>query len=126
MDGSIQSVQAMGDLAMDRMAAASMAAKKSSAKMSMEKIDKTANDFEGVFLSQMLQPMFQSVGVNSMFGGGHGEEIMRSMMVQEYGKMMAQRGNFGIAEAVKKEMIKAQTAAYEKTSKTGVVHDIAQ
>ena len=34
--------------------------------------DKTAKDFESMFMSQMLQPMFEGLGVDPTFGGGHG------------------------------------------------------
>jgi Rod binding domain-containing protein len=64
-----------------------------------------------MFLSQMLQPMFETVKVDPLFGGGHGEEIMRSFMIQEYGKVLAKQGGFGIAAHVKKAMIEAQNKA---------------
>jgi hypothetical protein len=43
-----------------------------------------------------------------MFGGGHGEEVMRGFLVQEYGKMIANKSHLGIADAVRAEMIRAQ------------------
>ncbi len=74
-------------------------------------VDKAAKDFEGMFMTQMLQPMFDSVPVNETFGGGHGEEAMRSFLVQEYGKILAKSGTINIASAVKNEMIHAQNVA---------------
>ncbi len=71
-------------------------------------IDKTAQDFESLFATQMLQPMFETVGVDASFGGGHGEEVMRSFLVQEYGKIIAKSGKLGIASQVKAEMLRAQ------------------
>jgi Rod binding domain-containing protein len=71
-------------------------------------IDKTAQDFEAVFATQLLQPMFESVKVDATFGGGHGEEVMRSFMLQEYGKMIASSGKLGVADKVKAEMLRAQ------------------
>ncbi len=76
--------------------------------MSMANIDKTSKDFESMFMTQMLQPMFEGIGVDPTFGGGHGEEIMRTFLVQEYGKIASQSGKLGIAAAVKNEMIKSQ------------------
>ena len=72
-------------------------------------IDKTSSDFEGMFMSQMLQPMFDTIKVDPVFGGGNGEQVMRSFMVQEYGKIAAKGSHLGIADAVKREMIKAQS-----------------
>ncbi|MBV8548814.1 MAG: rod-binding protein [Alphaproteobacteria bacterium] len=74
----------------------------------MASIDKTAQDFEGMFMAQMLQPMFDGIEADKMFGGGHGEEVMRSFMVQEYGKSMARSAHFGLADAIKKSMLQKQ------------------
>ena len=71
-------------------------------------VDQAAQDFEGMFLAQMLQPMFDTVGVDPIFGGGHGEEAMRGFLVQEYGKIMAKGSPLGIAAAVQKEMVETQ------------------
>jgi peptidoglycan hydrolase FlgJ len=80
-------------------------------KASLETIDKNAKDFESMFMTQMLQPMFEGLGVDPMFGGGHGEETMRSFLIQEYGKAMSASGHLGIAAKVKDAMIKAQENA---------------
>ena len=79
-------------------------------------IDKTAQDFEGVFVGQMLQPMFDGLHVDGLFGGGHGEEVMRSMMVQEFGKMIAKTGKFGIADAVKKNLMQKSGLSPQQTT----------
>jgi len=67
-----------------------------------------AEDFEAVFLSQMLQPMFQSIDLEEPFGGGPSEKMWRTMQVDEYGKAIAKAGGVGIADAVFREIIKAQ------------------
>ena len=77
-------------------------------------IDKTAQGFEEMFATQLLQPMFEGVGVNQTFGGGHGEEVMRSFLTQEYGKMVAKSGKLGIAAQVKTQMLRAQESASHK------------
>jgi Rod binding domain-containing protein len=102
-------IQNIGDLAMTQMQAKA-GAFKPHGKASMEAIDKNAKDFESMFMTQMLQPMFEGLGVDPTFGGGHGEEVMRSFLIQEYGKAIAQNGHLGIAAAVKDAMIRAQDA----------------
>ncbi len=74
----------------------------------MEQIEKAAKEFEAVFLSSMLKPMFEQIEVDGVFGGGKGEEVFRGLMVQEYGKMIADNHSVGIAEQVKAEMIRIQ------------------
>ncbi len=76
-----------------------------------QKIEEAAKDFEAVFLSEMLKPMFAEINEpDPLFGGGQGEKVFNGFMVQEYGKMMAERGGIGIAEHVKAELLKIQEA----------------
>jgi len=79
-------------------------------------IDKTAQDFVAMFMAQMIQPMFEGVEVNTMFGGGHGEEVMRSLLIQEYGKAMAQNDTSGLSDSIKAEMIRMQEKNGNKAS----------
>ena len=67
-----------------------------------------AEDFESVFIAQMLQPMFEGLKTDGMFGGGSGEGVFRSLMVQEVGKEIARAGGIGIAGAVYGQMLKMQ------------------
>ncbi len=84
--------------------------KKADGSLDLEKARATAEDFESFFLSQMLQPMFASVKTNDLFGGGHAEDMWRSMMVDEYGKMVAKSGGVGIADAMMSQLIASQEA----------------
>lgn len=76
-------------------------------------VRKAAQDFEAFFIGQMVQHMWTDVGTDPMFGGGHAEDMWRSMLTQEYGKEIAKRGGFGIADSVMAAMIKAQEARSE-------------
>lgn len=74
-------------------------------------IEKTAKEFEAVFLSQMLTQMFAGIKTDGMFGGGYAEQMYRDLMIGEYGKEIARAGGLGIADAVKAFMISAQENA---------------
>lgn len=67
-----------------------------------------AQEFEAVFLSQMLKHMFEGIETNELFGGGHGEEAFKSMMIDQYGEILAKTGGIGIADHVKAEIIRLQ------------------
>lgn len=71
-------------------------------------IDRAAKEFEAVFLSEMLKPMFEGLKPDPMFGGGKGEDVFQGMMVQEYGKNMAENGGIGLARYIKAELLKIQ------------------
>ncbi|HAX92140.1 MAG TPA: hypothetical protein DCY07_08060 [Rhodospirillaceae bacterium] len=69
---------------------------------------RAAKEFEAVFMAQMLKPMWEGVETNGMFGGGHGEDVMRDMLVQEYGKSMVQGTDYGLSTAIMDTMIRMQ------------------
>ena len=73
-----------------------------------KKFDKAMQDYEGVFLSQMMSHMYDTVPVDPMFGGGAGEQTFRSLLVNEYGKKMAAAGGVGLAAAMKKQLLAEQ------------------
>jgi peptidoglycan hydrolase FlgJ len=77
-------------------------------KATPEQAGKAADDFEAVFLSQMLAPMWAGVGEDNYFGGGSAEDTYHGMLVNEYGKLLSKTGGLGIADAVKREMLKMQ------------------
>ena len=68
----------------------------------------SAEEFEAVFVSQMLTDMFESVEIDPLTGGGNGEEVFRSLLVNEYGKAIAKNGGVGIADHVHREMLRLQ------------------
>lgn len=72
------------------------------------RLDEVAKDFEAMFVTEMMKPMFEHIKPDPRFGGGKGEEIFRGLMLQEYGKMMAETGQLGIADSVKQELIRMQ------------------
>ncbi len=79
------------------------------------KAREAAEDFEAVFLTEMFRPLFESVEVDPVFGGGKGEEVFRGFMVQEYGKQIAKQGGVGLSHQVMQELLRTQ-----EQSTTGV------
>ena len=69
---------------------------------------KTGEDFEAFFLSQAFENMFSGVNADPMFGGGAGESIYRSMMIQEYSKVAARTHSTGIGDQVTREILRMQ------------------
>lgn len=74
----------------------------------MEKIEAAAQEYEAMFLSEMLRPMFDGIKPDPMFGGGKGEEVFQNLLLDEYGKAMANAGGIGLAQHVKAELIRIQ------------------
>jgi Rod binding domain-containing protein len=74
-------------------------------------LNKAAEDFEAVFVSQMLSQMWTDVDTDPNFGGGEAEKTWRGMMIEEYGKQIAKAGGVGISDEVKSAMLQLQEQA---------------
>lgn len=73
-------------------------------------VDKAAQEFEAMFMSQMLNIMFDSVDTDKMFGGGNAEKIYKSMIVDQYSSIMSKSNSLGISDQIKASMLKLQEA----------------
>ena len=73
-----------------------------------KKIKETAQEFESVFIAEMLRPMFDGIKTSEMFGCGSSEKVYRDMQVDEYGKAISKAGGIGLADSIMREMIKMQ------------------
>jgi Rod binding domain-containing protein len=69
---------------------------------------KAGRDFEAFFVTQMLEHMFKGIPTDGFFGGGQAEGIYRSLLLQNYGQAISERGGIGIADMVTREMLKHQ------------------
>lgn len=96
----------------------SLAALRGNRGVTRAQMEDKAKDFEAVFMAQMLKPMWEGVETDPMFGGGTGEDVMRDMLIQEYGKAMAQADDYGLAKDVLAEMIRIQEQAQTQTGAT--------
>ncbi len=68
----------------------------------------TARSFEAVFIGEMTRIMMDSAPTDGPFGGGHGEEMFRSVLADHLGEAMARRGGLGIAPSVMAQMQRMQ------------------
>jgi Rod binding domain-containing protein len=82
--------------------------------LSEAKIDAVAHEFEAQFISQMLENMFSNLDTKDALGGSNEEETYRSLLVDEYGKMIARTGGIGVADHVKREMLQMQEVSLAK------------
>ena len=73
---------------------ANAAASSASALQNKDSAKEAAQDFEAFFLSRMCESMFEGVSTEGIFGGGHAEKVYRSLLLNEYGKIMAQNGGY--------------------------------
>jgi flagellar protein FlgJ len=67
-----------------------------------------AKEYESVFIAQFLGSMFSGIKTD-----GQGEEMFRSMMVDQYAKGLTARGGFGLADKMQAELLKHQQVAVQ-------------
>jgi Rod binding domain-containing protein len=73
-----------------------------------EKAAEMAEEFEAMFISELLRPMFEQIKTDGMFGGGQSEEAFRPLLTEQYAKEIADSGGIGIAENVLAEILRMQ------------------
>lgn len=71
---------------------------------------RVAEEFEAVFLAEMLAPMFENLDTEGLGGGGEGERMFRPMLVEQYANAIAQAGGVGLADTVIRELMRLQSA----------------
>lgn len=73
-----------------------------------DKARKAAEEFEAVFLTQILSTMNDGIKADGPFGGGQDEEMWRGMLNEQYAASIARQGGIGIADQVYNEILKMQ------------------
>ena len=74
----------------------------------VEKVKATAKNFEAMYVQEMMQHMWDGIETDGPFGGGKGEEVFRSLMIEQYGKLVADSGQTKIAAQLSREMLRMQ------------------
>jgi len=69
---------------------------------------RAGEEFEAVYLSFMFSNMFTDLAADGPFSGGPGEELYRSQLYDELGRILARSGGVGIADAVVREIMRHQ------------------
>jgi soluble lytic murein transglycosylase-like protein len=68
------------------------------------KLRKAAEDFETLFVSYLLKTMRETIPKADLWPGGFAHDLYQTMLDQEYAGIIAQAGNFGIAEALYRQL----------------------
>jgi len=75
---------------------------------------KVSQDFEGLFIGMMMKTMRETVAKDKVTGGGHGEEVYRSMLDEQYVAATVKRGGFGLAKQIEKDIIRQESKKLSK------------
>ena len=76
-----------------------------------KKLFEACQDFEAIFIKQMLDVMRKTVHKTGLLDGGAAEEIFEDMLYDEYAAEMARTARFGLAETMYGQLTQSQRDA---------------
>ena len=68
------------------------------------KLYKVCQDFESIFIKQMLNTMRKTINKSGLLDGGMAEEIFEDMLYDKYALKMSQSAQFGISDLLYREL----------------------
>ncbi|PLX37244.1 MAG: chemotaxis protein [Hyphomicrobiales bacterium] len=74
----------------------------------LEHARQTAEEFESVFLTTMLNSMMPESDADDAFGGSGAESTWRGMLVEEQARTIAASGGIGLADDITRQLIALQ------------------
>lgn len=83
---------------------------KESANTEEKKLRAACQEFESVFIQQMLKSMRKTVQRSDLIQQSAGRDVWESMLDEEYSKEMAKSGKFGLGEVLFNEFRKSLNA----------------
>lgn len=69
-----------------------------------KKLKETCQEFEAMFIKQMLNSMKKTVNKSGLIKENMGEEVFDDMLYDEYAKNMSLTSDFGISEMMYKQL----------------------
>jgi murein DD-endopeptidase MepM/ murein hydrolase activator NlpD len=91
-------------------------AQNSSGGAQQSQLKKVAQEFEAIFIAQMLKVMRETIEESGLMNGGFGKEIYMDMFDQEVALSMARRGALGISDLLIRNLSSAKTSDENKSS----------
>ena len=69
------------------------------------RLREAANDFEAIFVQQMLKTMRKTSFESNLIPKSEGEKYFRSMLDEHYSQLTAKSGSLGLGEMIYKQLI---------------------
>ena len=70
-----------------------------------------AQEFEAVFLKEMMQTMFTGLEDGGTYGNSEGSEAWRSMLLNEYASEVSKSGGIGLAASLHTQLLQLQESS---------------
>lgn len=75
-----------------------------------EKLQEVAQQFEAVFINQMVGAMRKSVQNGGLIPESQGEKVYKSMLDNEYAAKMAESRQFGLSDLIYEHLLRSSGA----------------
>ncbi len=75
-------------------------------RINKNELQKVCQDFESIFIHQMIKAMRKTVPKTGFFGKASGEELFESFFDTELSKVISKKGGFGIGRMLYESFIK--------------------
>lgn len=72
---------------------------------SQQELKKAAEDFESLFIQQMLSAMRKTVPESDLFGDRKAEKMFETMLDEEMSKNMSKAGGIGLSKMIYEQMV---------------------
>ena len=69
-----------------------------------EKVREMANDFEAIFIQQMLKTMRNTSVNTEIFKKSEGEKVFQSLLDEQYAKVSAKSGRLGLGDMIYRQL----------------------
>jgi Rod binding domain-containing protein len=71
---------------------------------SREKLEKSAEEFEGIFMDIVMKSMRETVGESDVSGDSQKVKFFQSMLDTEYSKQLSEQGSVGLKDAIVRQL----------------------
>lgn len=81
-----------------------------------KKLKEACQQLEAVFLFQVIKAMRSTVPNNPLMGSSYGMDVFRSMLDEEYAKLMAAQGTAGLGDLIYRQLTSASFTTENKVN----------
>lgn len=93
-------------------------AQSSTGEKQKQALKKVSQEFEAIFIGQLLKAMRETIEESGLLGGGFGKSIYTELFDQEMSRNMAQRGALGISDLLYRNLAEKTPDARQTEKKT--------
>jgi Rod binding domain-containing protein len=68
------------------------------------KLYRACQEFEAIYIKQMLNVMRKTVNRSGLLDGGFAQEVFEDMLYDEYAKKMAEHAGFGLSDSLYRQL----------------------